>query len=133
MGHVAKIVKERWLTRKVQDAGARFAHRFDGGIARIDHADAIDLEAVFPDAGIDGANGGTPNSVGVLGHRGATIRPLAIHEDLIRLVGADAEGDPAILADFGGAHRRLSHRPTRRGVGGGDRGRRLGLERRSRQ
>ncbi len=114
---ILEIPDQRLVAQHMQNARARLAHRFDPGVRGVNHRDAIHIETVFPNAGIDRANGHGPDIVGALGHGGAAIFPLALHGDFRGFRSADAEGDFAVRLNHRREHGRILG--TTRGGGGG--------------
>lgn len=122
VGDVLEVVWEGRGPGQVEDAGARFAHGFDGGVGGIEQGDAIDDEAVLPDTRVDGAGGQRPDSVGVAVEGQALVGPLTGEGDLGGFWSAEAERHLAIGGDFGGAQRGWAVRGAG-GFGGGAWGR----------
>lgn len=84
----------------MEDASARGALGFDGGVEVVDDIHAVDVEMVLVDAGGNVGGGASPETVGAFGE-GEFGPKLAGDLDFAGLGGAAAEGDAAVSAPLG--------------------------------
>ena len=99
MRHVLEIPHCRRRAGQVQDAGVRLPLRFDRWIGRVDHAQAIDVESIFPHAGRDRGRE-RPHAVISFGKREFILGPLGTQRHLLRRRGLQAKRDLLIRCDL---------------------------------
>ena len=101
VGDVFEI--ERFVAGEVEDARAEGTAGFELRVAGIDHANAVDIEVVAVDAGVDVVEGDGPDAPVVAGHGNLFASgEFAGEGDFFGVAGLDAEGDFAVVVDGGG-------------------------------